>query len=161
NSETTSTNPVVQAIAKGTAPQPARLAAARGLLPLPQNDLLEVLIALSLSGDTEIATAANETLGEQTEEDLIMPAKGQDTAPNVLAYWVCRHGAPRQFPKAAILNNKPPDDALATLAAATTDGSLLELIAVNQQRLVRSPAIIEAILANPAKTSEAERRAKE
>jgi len=161
NSETTSTNPVVQAIVKGTAPQPARLAAARGLLPLPQNDLLEVLIALSLSGDTEIATAANETLGEQTEEDLIMAAKGEDTAPTVLAYLVCRDGAPRPIHEAAILNNKTPDDALATLAAATTDGSLLELIAVNQQRLVRSPAIIEAILANPAKTSEAERRAKE
>jgi len=161
NSEISSTNPVVQAIVQGTAPQPARLAAARGLLPLTETDLLEVLIALTTSEDTEIASAANETLGEQTEEDLIMAAKGEDTAPTVLTYLATRNGAPRQIHEAAILNNKTPDNALATLAAATADGSLLELISVNQQRLVRAPAIIEAILANPAKTSEAERRAKE
>ncbi|HET6862638.1 MAG TPA: hypothetical protein VFH91_06310, partial [Pyrinomonadaceae bacterium] len=34
-------------------------------------------------------------------------------------------------------------------------------VAVNQQRLVRFPALIEAILGNPARTPEAERRAKE
>ena len=37
----------MKAIITGTAPQPARLAAARGLLPLPQNDLLEILVALT------------------------------------------------------------------------------------------------------------------
>jgi len=51
--EITSTNPVVQAIISGKAPQPARLAAARGLLPLPQNDLLEVLVALTTSDDAQ------------------------------------------------------------------------------------------------------------
>jgi len=45
----TSTNPVVQAIISGRAPQAARMAAARGLLPLPQADLLEALVALSAS----------------------------------------------------------------------------------------------------------------
>lgn len=37
----------------------------------------------------------------------------------------------------------------------------LELIAPNQQRLVRTPAIIDAILGNPARSVEAERRARE
>ena len=37
--EVNSTNPVVKAVIAGTAPQPAKLAAARGMLPLPQNDL--------------------------------------------------------------------------------------------------------------------------
>jgi hypothetical protein len=45
NAEIISTNPAVKAIITGTAPQPARLAAARGILPLPQTDLLEVLVA--------------------------------------------------------------------------------------------------------------------
>jgi hypothetical protein len=62
---TTSTNPVVEAIVSGTAPQPARLAAASGLLPLPQADLLEVLVALRESDDAEIAEAATETLSSQ------------------------------------------------------------------------------------------------
>jgi len=47
------------------------------------------------------------------------------------------------------------------LAATTTSSSLLELITINQQRLVRSPEIIDAILGNPARNAEAERRARE
>jgi regulator of extracellular matrix RemA (YlzA/DUF370 family) len=35
------------------------------------------------------------------------------------------------------------------------------LITINQQRLIRAPAIIDAVLVNPARTAEAERRAKE
>ena len=53
-----STNPVVQAILNGTAPQQAKLAAASGLLPLAQSDLLEVLVALRQSEDAELAEAA-------------------------------------------------------------------------------------------------------
>jgi regulator of extracellular matrix RemA (YlzA/DUF370 family) len=47
------------------------------------------------------------------------------------------------------------------MAGTSSDGSLLELIAVNQQRLIRAPHIIDAILQNPARTAEAERRVKE
>src|SRR5207244_4500392 len=54
-----------------------------------------------------------------------------------------------------------PDEAIALLATIASDGALLELITMNQQRLIRAPQIIEAVLANPARTAEAERRAKE
>jgi hypothetical protein len=47
------------------------------------------------------------------------------------------------------------------LAQTVSDGALLELITLNQQRLIRAPEIIDAVLANPARTAEAERRAKE
>ena len=43
--EIESTNPVVKAVVEGTAPRPAQIAAARGILPLPTNDLLEILIS--------------------------------------------------------------------------------------------------------------------
>lgn len=151
----------MQAILSGTAPQPARLAAARGLLPLPQGDLLECLVALRESDDPEIAGAATETLQSESTEDLLIAAKAEDTAPTVLAYLANFTGGARELHEAAILNSKTPDAALATFAASTTDTSLLELIAVNQQRLVRFPDIIEAILGNPARGSEAERRARE
>ena len=58
-------------------------------------------------------------------------------------------------------NHHTPDEAIALLARATADGSLLEFITLNQQRLIRAPEIIDAILLNPARTAEAERRAKE
>jgi regulator of extracellular matrix RemA (YlzA/DUF370 family) len=161
SSEIKSANPVVQAILGGTAPQPARLAAARGLLPLPQGDLLVVLVALRESDDPEIAGAAAETLQAERPEDLLTAAKAEETAPTVLAYLANFTGGARELHEAAILNNKTPDPALATFASSTADASLLELIAINQQRLVRSPDIIEAILGNPARSSEAERRARE
>jgi hypothetical protein len=159
--EITSTNPIVKAIIEGTAPQPARVAAARGLLPLPQNDLLELLVALVDSEDSEIASAANETLAAEDSANFLIAAKADDTAPSVLSYLAMQLAEDREIHEALILNNKTPDQALALVAAKTGDGSLLELLAVNQQRLVRSPEIIEAILGNTARTSEAERRALE
>ena len=159
--EITSTNPVVQAIISGKAPQPARLAAARGMLPLPQSDLLEVLVALTASDDAQIATAAAETLKNESAEDLLIAASGEETAPNVLAYLATVADGKQDVYEAAILNTHTPDQALAKLAATTTSSSLLELITINQQRLVRSPEIIDAILGNPARSAEAERRARE
>jgi len=159
--EITSTNPVVQAIISGSAPQPARLAAARGMLPLAQNDLLEVLVALTSSDDAQIAAAAAETLKAETSEDLLIAASDQDTAPAVLAYLATQPESKSEIYEATILNTRTPDPALAKLAAITSQSSLLELITINQQRLVRSPEIIEAILANPACSGEAERRARE
>ena len=148
-------------IIKGTAPQPALLAAARGLLPLPQNDLLEVLVALSDSDDSEISAAAVETLDSETNENLVVVARSEETAPTVLSYLATRANGTRELFEASILNTNTPVEALTKLASATTDGSLLELIAINQQRLVRAPELIEAILTNPSKSSEAERRALE
>ena len=161
SSEITSTNPVVQAIISGNAPQPARLAAARGMLPLQQSDLLEVLVALSGSEDPQIAAAANETLKAETPEDLLIAATAPDTAPNVLAYLATQTDGKQEVYEATILNTRTPDQALAKLAAATPHNSLLELLTINQQRLVRCPEIIDAILGNPACNGEAERRARE
>jgi hypothetical protein len=159
-SVTTSTNPVVQAIVGGTAPQPARLAAASGLLPLSQADLLEVLAALRESSDAEIVAAATETLSSQENTDLLVAAKAPDTSPAVLKC-LAAISTNREVQEAVILHTSTPDEAVVSLATATTDGSLLELISVNQQRLVRTPAIIDAILANSARTGDAERRARE
>ncbi|HKY42888.1 MAG TPA: hypothetical protein VJM50_07315 [Pyrinomonadaceae bacterium] len=160
-SEITSTNPVVQAIISGTAPQPARLAAARGMLPLQQSDLLEVLVALTSSDDAQIAAAASETLKAEASEDLLIAAKAEDTAPNVLAYLATQPDGNPEIYEATILNTRTPDQALATLAASTTHSSLLDLLTINQQRLVRCPEIIDAILQNPACGGETERRVRE
>jgi regulator of extracellular matrix RemA (YlzA/DUF370 family) len=154
-------NPVVEAIISGKAPQPARLAAARGMLPLQQSDLLEVLVALTASDDAQISSAAAETLKSESPEDLLLAAKAEDTAPNVLAYLATQPDGTSEVYEATILNARTPDQALAKLAATTSHSSLLELITINQQRLVRCPEIIDAILQNPACGGEAERRARE
>ena len=129
------------------------------MLPLQQHELLEILVALADSNDVEIAKAAQETLKSETPEDLLIAAGAEDTPPSVLGYLATQPEYTLKIYEAVILNPKTPDDSLAKLAAATAHGSLLELICINQQRLVRAPDIIEAILANPARTGEAERRA--
>jgi hypothetical protein len=151
----------VQAIIGEAAPHQARLAAASGLLPLPQSDLLEVLVALRQSEDAEIATAAKETLDSQDAEDLLAAAKSDETSVAVLDYLATLSQNSRQIQEAVVLNKKTSDQAIAGLAASASDGSLLEIIALNQQRLVRFPKIIDAILANSDRSQEAERRARE
>lgn len=157
---TTSTNPVVEAIISGKAPQPARLAAASGMLPLSQSDLLEVLVALRESTDEDIASAAAITLEGQNKADLLNAAKAPETSTVVLSY-LGSIKADREIHEAVILNKSTPDLAVVQLAGTVSDGSLLELITLNQQRMVRAPKIIDAILQNTARTAEAERRARE
>jgi hypothetical protein len=160
-SSTTSSNPAVQAIVAGTAPHQARLAAASGFLPLPQSDLLEVLVVLQDVEDSEIAEAAKETLASQAVDDLLTAAKSSETSPAVLNYLAAFSKDNREIHEAIVLNNRTPDEAIAGLASTTSDSSLLDLIAANQQRLVRFPKIIDAILANSDRSGEAERRARE
>jgi hypothetical protein len=157
----TSTNPIVQTILSGNAPASARSAAARGLLPLPQVDLLEVLVHLTTDSDAAVVQAAQETLASQTASDLLEVAKAETVAPAVLAYLATLATADAEVHEAVASHAQTPDDAIAALAGITPNASLLELITLNQQRLIRAPQIIDAVLANPARSSEAERRATE
>jgi hypothetical protein len=159
--ETTSTNPVVKSIISGNAPAAARSAAARGMLPLAQADLLEVLVHLTADNDPAIAGAAQETMAEQQPGDLLQVAAAENTAPSVLGYLASLSSASREIHEAIAANAHTPDEAIALLARVTDNASLIELITLNQQRLIRSPAIIDAVLLNPARSPEAERRVKE
>jgi regulator of extracellular matrix RemA (YlzA/DUF370 family) len=161
SSEITSTNAVVKSIISGKAPAAARLAAARGLLPLPQADLLEALVHLSADNDPNVAGAAQSTLKSQQPADLLSVAKSSDAAPAVLGHLASLPNADRDLHEAVTGNSNTPDEAIAMLARLTADASLIEFITLNQQRLIRAPAIIDAILLNPARTPEAERRVKE
>ena len=156
-----STNPVVKSIIAGTAPPSARSAAARGMLPLPQADLIEVLVHLRSDSDAAVAQAAQATLEAQQPEDLLSVALANDTAPAVLGYLASTTNANRETHEAVANNNNTPDQAIALLARITSDASLLEFMTLNQQRLIRAPEIIDAILLNPARSPEAERRARE
>ncbi len=160
-SEVKSTNPIVKSIIAGKAPPAARLAAARGLLPLAQADLLELLVHLGADDDSDLALAAQTTLQGQPPQDLLNVAKADDAAPAVLGYFASLSGGGRDLQEAVAGNPNTPDEAIALLARITADASLLEFITMNQQRLIRAPGIIDAILLNPARTAEAERRAKE
>ena len=147
-------NPVVQSIISGNAPTSARSAAARGLLPLAQSDLLEALVHLSTDNDPGIASAAQETLASQQPNELLDVARTGTVAPTVLGYFASLTDAASELHEAVVTNAATPDEAIALLAQTSSNASLLELITINQQRLIRTPAIIDAVLVNPARTAE-------
>ncbi|MGI8466934.1 MAG: hypothetical protein ACR2N3_00590 [Pyrinomonadaceae bacterium] len=157
----TSTNPVVKAVIEGTAPHPARLAAARGILPISQTDLLEVLVNLAKSDDVDLSRTAETTLAGQDAQGLCEIVESGEIAPSVLTYFAEQENAPPEIHEAIIASRETPDAAIISFARKTKNGNLLELIALNQQRLIRVPALIDAIVANPFRTAEAERRAAE
>lgn len=159
--EVNSANPTVRAIIAGTAPRPAQLAAARGILPLPQNDLLEILVALANNADAEISNNARQTLNSQNTNDLELNIKSNEIAPTVLAFFARQENLSAPVYEAILTNPKTPDGAIVNFARNSHDGNLLELISLNQQLLIQTPAIIDAIISNPYRTAEAERRASE
>ncbi len=159
--EINSSNPAVRAIIEGRAPQPAKLAAARGMLPIPQGDLLEVLVALTSDADSELARTAYQTLMTQDAEQLQPVFESTDAAPKVLNFYSNLENLPEKAYQAILTNPKMPDGAITKFARTTKKSDLLELISVNQQLLIRTPAIIDAIINNPYRSAEAERRASE
>lgn len=159
--EIVSTNPVVRAVIGGTAPSNAVLAASRGILPLPQIDLLELLVHLAKNGEPEISANAQTSIENRDKDSILTILDSTETAPSILGYFAESENTLPEFQQAALSNVKTPDAAIAKLARQTKNGELLELISLNQQRLIRVPTIIDAIIANPFRTAEAERRASE
>lgn len=159
--EIESTNPVVRAVIEGTAPRPAQIAAARGILPLPQNDLLEVLVAFASSGDAEIAGHAQTTINDHDPQALRDSIASPNVPVAVLEFFAGRPGSGDELYESIVSNPRTPATAIVNLARTTPSGQLLEQISFNQQLLIKIPALIDAIISNPNKTSEAERRAAE
>jgi hypothetical protein len=159
--EVKSTHPVAKAVIAGTAPRPIQISAARGVLPLPQSDLLEVLVALVGNPDAEIAQTARITLRAQDQSGFRSLFESPSAAPAVLSFFAAQENLAREMLAAILSNPGTPVDAVVNFARKTSSGELIELISLNQQLLIQAPAIIDAIIANPYRTAESERRARE
>jgi hypothetical protein len=137
------------------------MAAARGILPLPQNDLFEVLVLMAGSDDKELSENAANTLSNMDESVFETSVRSEEIAESVLLYIAHRDGFARPIYEGLLVNPKTPVSVVETLARSTTSGDVLELISQNQQLLIQSPSVIDAIIANPHRSAEAERRASE
>ena len=159
--EIVSTNPVVASLIEGKAPRPAQVAAARGILPLPEADLFEVLVTFATSDDQELAQYAAASLKTQ-DDTMIAAALGSANVPvSTLVYFAETPDVSAKANETVIQNPLTPPESIAKLARSTKNGNILEMLSFNQQLLVQSPAILDAILTNEYKTPEAERRAAE
>ena len=161
NSEIVTTNPAAKAVISGAAPRAARLATAKGNLPLPLVDFLEVLAFLSTDQDAEIAESARETFRSQPTGNLLSVVSTEGIAEKVLSLVAETDSFDHKIYESVVSNLRTPDESILKLARKTSDPSLLELVTVNQQRLIRTPEILDAVFSNPAATTDAVRRVQE
>ena len=131
------------------------------MLPLSNEESLEVLVVLNADESQDVRTAASETLATLKPEAFTQLASQAGTPPDVLGFLCLWPRSPRELVEAIIFNPSTPDGALAQLAARSPDSKIIEAISLKQQSLIRCPEIIDAILINAARSTEAERRARE
>ena len=161
STEIVSTNPVVAALIEGKAPRPAQIAAARGVLPLPEADLIEVLVTFAKSDDQELSEYAAHSLRSQDDSVLANVLASEGVPLTALTYFAETGNVSEKAQELVVQNPRTPASSIAVLALGTKSGHVLDLLSINQQLLIQAPAVLDAILKNPARTPEAERRASE
>ena len=132
-----------------TGPAPVRLMAARGLAPLARpGDLISVLYQLGVDSDAALAQAADKTARELPDKIVSGGLQDGTLDPRVLDWFATRLMTRPTLLSPIILNPASADETIALLAAKLGDAEI-DLIAQNEQRLLRAPAIIAAMYLNP------------
>jgi len=132
---------------------------ARGFLPLEQEDVVAVLAHLSASSDADIASTARASLAEMPVRILISFASNEAASTEHLAKLV-RATSDISVLETLIRNKALTDDAVTELARVA-EPAVQDVIVINQARILRAPAILNALLENPRLTPDAKRRALE
>ncbi len=127
-------------------PSAARMMAAKGMVPVKGADLVLLLAQLSADADAEVSRTAVETL-VGLPENVLLPACKADLPAGVL------HEVALRFPKnddvlARLASNHAVADATIARISSHCVERITEIIAVNQQRLLGAPEIIEALYKN-------------
>jgi hypothetical protein len=140
-------SPAAARAAGPNAPAPVKLMAARGMAPLPPADLAAVLYQLHLSPEAPVAQAALKSAGE-LPDPLLLAALAAPLDPRVLDFFARQVGKRPTLVEVVLLNRATHDETLRHLAM-TQGEAVLELIAKNEERLLRAPDVIAALYLNP------------
>ena len=132
-----------------TGPPPLKLMAARGLAPLKPAELASVIYHLSLAGagDQAIQAAAEKSSTELPEKILAAALADPTLDPRVIDFYALRLVGKPVLVEAVLLNRATADATVLEMAPRLGEKEL-ELVAVNEQRLLREPAIIGALYMN-------------
>lgn len=135
--------------AKALGPGPGRMLAARGMLPLARpGELVTVLYQLAAI-DPALTGVAIATL-EGLPDKVVGGAFADPTLEPLVLDWMAKRASRTPaLVEALVLAPRVADDTIADLAATGT-AAAVDLIAGNEQRLLRCPAIIAAMYGNPA-----------
>jgi len=129
-------------------PGPMKMMAARGLAPLPNPaDLVTVLYQLSLDADGKVAQAAKKSAAELPDKVLGGALADQQLQPVVLDLFAALVARRPALIEVVLTNPATADATIAELAAKLGEREV-DIIASNEQRLLRHPAIIGAMYMN-------------
>lgn len=132
-----------------------RLLAARGLLPIPPEELIPVQVALACGDDPELAAEAAGSLRALTLR-LANVFLERSAGADELAYFALEIGHPRLLD--TILRRRDvPRPLLVTLAGSLPE-ELQEALLLRQDAVIEEPAILDALEQNPRLSSFARRR---
>ena len=139
--------PAAEKYARRDAPREVRLMAARGALPLQPVELATVLFALMHDEDAEIKSTARDSL-EGLPENVMNTVLAAPAHPAVLDHLSRTFHEDEDRLERIALNAATADGTVAFLASRPFR-KIVEIIANNQQRLMRCPAIVDALGDNP------------
>lgn len=148
---------ILGAIREGKAPRPAKLAAARGALPLERSELTLLQVLLALDQDEEIRKAAAASLEGLGAEEALDIAESTDAAAEVQT-WLATESL--RWPKAGVALARRLDLAVEALVplSESEDPETLGALALNHRALSQSPAVARRLESNPALPREAHAR---
>ncbi len=136
-------------------PRDLRLFAARGLLPLERDDRMRALLAVMTDEDPEIGAAARQTFTLLSFDDILRFLESSPTGGELDA--VSRSTDDHFVLERIIRHPEASDETLLRLASEVS-GAPQDALIVNQVRLLRQPALIEALHGNPHLTADGRRR---
>jgi hypothetical protein len=140
-------SPEAERYVRRDGPVEVRRMAARGALPFAPIDLATVLFALLHDPDTETKERARQSLDSLPEPVLATVLSGP-AHPALLSHLARVHGGrPDAMERLAL--NPAADDATIAHLATLPHKRVVEIVANNQQRILRCPDIVEALGANP------------
>ena len=137
-------------------PRELRVFAARGLLPLERDDRMRALCAVMTDEDPEIGSAARETFALLPPDDIVRFLGEGSPTPSELD--VISRSSDDPFVLERIVRHALVTDETLLRMASEVTGAPQEALIVNQVRLLRQPALIEALHGNPGLTADGRRR---
>lgn len=146
---------LVALLRSGSAPHEIRNFAARGLLPLEPEDALRALLAVVHDPDAETASIARATLRAESPDRLAAFAKRAKPLPFELD--VLARESEDPFVLEEVVRSRDVEESTLLHLAQTATGRPQEALIANQSRLLAQPALVAALLANPALTAEGRR----
>ena len=146
-------------IERGEAPREILGFAARGMVPLPPEELVRAIASILASGDAALAPVAEESFKAFDAGSLKGAVLSAGVRPEQLAA-VARRTQEALVLEPLIRHRAVPDETLAWLAERV-EPPLQDIIVTNQRRLIEAPVIVERLFENPKLSPEIRRRADE